>query len=86
MDLEDENDKIDEYILKCLVKNGWYMGRNVDVSCYDDVLKEEGYVINKHAYDILKEWGGLYIRNLKKVRMKNYILSGAFKYTFFMSD
>ena len=57
MDLEDEKGKMDEYILKCLVKSGWYMGRNVDVSCYDDVLKEEGYVINKHAYDILKEWG-----------------------------
>ena len=57
------NNLNDKYILNCLISEGWYIGRKVDVSHYDSVLRKEGYVITKYAYDILAEWGGLYIRS-----------------------
>lgn len=58
------NNLNDKYILKCLISGGWHIGRKNDISYYDSVLRKEGYVINKHARDVLVEWGGVYVRNI----------------------
>lgn len=54
----------DKYIKDCFIKSGWYKGRRIDISHFNDILKREGYVINREAYDILTELSGLYIKNV----------------------
>lgn len=54
----------DKYIMDCFKESGWYMERRIDILHLNDILKKEGYVINKYAYDILTELGDLYIKNV----------------------
>lgn len=44
---------------KALLEAGWYEGRKIDISEYEEVLISEGYPLNDKTKDFLMEFGGL---------------------------
>lgn len=54
--------KISVHTQKILRMNGWYEGREYDITFWISELEEEGYVINEYASLILKELGNIYVR------------------------
>lgn len=54
--------KISKHTKEVLKKNGWYEGREYDISFWVSELEKEGYKLNEYAELILKELGNIYIR------------------------
>ena len=55
-------DKMSEHTQEVLRKNGWYAGREYDITYWVSKLEEEGYRLNEYARTVLKELGDIYVR------------------------
>lgn len=54
--------EVSKHTQEVLKKNGWYEGREYDITFWVSVLEEEGYKLNEYAKSILKELGDIYVR------------------------
>lgn len=54
--------EVSKHTQEVLKKNGWYEGREYDITFWVSELEEEGYRLNEYAKLVLKELGDLYIR------------------------
>lgn len=50
-----------EKIEKALLDAGWFQGREIDISKYEDILTSEGYPLYEKTKKLLKEFGGLVV-------------------------
>ena len=51
--------EVSEHTQKVLKKNGWYEGREYDITDWVSDLEEEGYELNEYAKSILIELGNI---------------------------
>ena len=54
--------ELSKHTQEVLRKNGWYAGREFDITFWVSELEEEGYQLNEYAEVILKELGDIYVR------------------------
>ena len=54
--------RVSKHIQKVLEENGWYEGREYDITFWVLELEEEGYKLNEYAKLVLKELGNIYVR------------------------
>lgn len=54
--------EVSKHIQEVLKKNGWYEGREYDITFWISKLEKEGYRLNEYAKLILIELGDLYVR------------------------
>ena len=54
--------KVNKHIQRVLKENGWYEGREYDITFWVSELEEEGYRLNEYAKLVLKELGNIYVR------------------------
>lgn len=68
-----------------LEKEGWYKGRNIDISNWEKISKDRKFEIFDSAKNFLKEFGGICIHKYDRVTKKTYAHS-RFDKTFFFSE
>lgn len=54
--------RVSKHIQKVLEENGWFEGREYDITFWVLELEEEGYKLNEYAKSVLKELGNIYVR------------------------
>lgn len=54
--------EVGKHTLEVLKKNGWYEGREYDITFWVSELEEEGYRLNEYAKLVLRELGDIYVR------------------------
>ena len=54
--------EVSKHAQEVLKRNGWYEGREYDITFWVSELEEEGYRLNEYAQQILKEFGDIYVR------------------------
>lgn len=54
--------KVSKHTQEVLKKNGWYEGREYDITFWVSELEGEGYKLNEYAKSVLEELGDIYVR------------------------